>query len=202
MDEEHKETKGETKNDLLIYGILALIIAGVLFLLFNYLNIMNNKNPVAVLDTNMGQIEIELLRDEAPETVDNFVKLAESGFYDGTKFHRIIASFMIQGGDPLSKDEAQRPFWGTGGPDYKFDDEPNDVELVQGVVAMANSGPNTNGSQFFIITAAETPWLQGMHTAFGRVTIGLDVVLNIEKVETGMNDQPVEDVVVEKVSIK
>jgi cyclophilin family peptidyl-prolyl cis-trans isomerase len=163
---------------------------------------MSDSNQIVTLKTSAGDIKIELLADKAPNTVDNFVKLASDGFYDGTRFHRVIKDFMIQGGDPLSRDEGNREMWGTGGPGYTFDDEPNDVALVQGVLAMANAGPNTNGSQFFIITAEATPWLQGAHTGFGRVVEGLDVVLEIGNTETGPGDQPVEDVVLESVVLE
>lgn len=159
-------------------------------------------NKIVILETNLGNITIELLPDEAPKTVENFIKLAEAGFYDNTKFHRVIKDFMIQGGDPLSKDDSKRNIWGTGGPGYKFDDEINNVELVQGVIAMANSGPNTNGSQFFIITAPETPWLQGKHTGFGRVIEGLDVVMKIQGTETQVSDRPVQDVILQTVVVK
>lgn len=156
----------------------------------------------AILETNQGNITIELLPDKAPNTVDNFVRLANEGFYDGTRFHRVIEDFMVQGGDPLSKSKDNMGRWGTGGPGYTFDDEENDVQMVQGVLAMANSGPNTNGSQFFIITAEETPWLQGRHTAFGRVTEGMDVVMAIQSMDTGPNDIPEEDVILQKVTIE
>lgn len=162
---------------------------------------MSESNKVATLKTNKGEIKIELLSADAPNTVDNFVNLASDGFYNGTRFHRIIKDFMIQGGDPLSKEEEKRSLWGTGGPGYTFADEPNGVELVQGVLAMANAGPDTNGSQFFIITAEATPWLQGAHTGFGRVVEGLDIVLEIGGVETGPGDQPVDDIVLESVEI-
>jgi len=107
----------------------------------------------AILKTNYGSVQISFLHDKAPKTVANFIALAEKGFFDGTKFHRVIADFMIQGGDPLSKDDGKQDFWGTGGPGYQFGDEINDEKFVRGAVAMANSGPDTNGSQFFIITA-------------------------------------------------
>lgn len=167
----------------------------------NTQEIMSEGNKTVRLTTNKGDITIELFADKAPETVGYFIKHTEEGLYDGTRFHRVIADFMIQGGDPLSRDEAARSMWGTGGPDYKFNDEPNDVALEQGVIAMANAGPNTNGSQFFIITAEATPWLQGKHTGFGRVIDGMDVVNVINSVETAPNDQPLEDVVVEKVEV-
>lgn len=163
---------------------------------------MENTNSVATITTNLGVIKIELFADNAPNTVANFVKLANEGFYNDTKFHRVIKDFMIQGGDPLSKDDAQINRWGTGGPGYVFNDEQNDVALVNGVIAMANAGPNTNGSQFFIITAEATPWLQGKHTGFGKVIEGLDVVTKIGTTATGAQDKPVEAVVVKSVEIK
>lgn len=162
-----------------------------------------DKITSAIMTTNKGVIEITFSTN-TPETVKNFAKLALSGFYDGTKFHRVIRDFMIQGGDPLSKDDANKVSWGTGGPGYTFNDEasPNDV-FSQGVLAMANAGPNTNGSQFFIVTAiAGTPWLAGKHTVFGHVTKGLDVALRIGDMQTDGADRPVQDVIVEKVEIK
>ncbi len=169
----------------------------------NFKAIMPGINPHAVISTNYGIIEVELLKDKAPNTVANFVKLASGGFYDGTLFHRVIPNFMIQGGDPLTK--SQPTTWavhGTGGPGYAFADEPNDVKLVRGIMAMANAGPNTNGSQFFIITAPATDWLQGKHTAFGRVISGMEVVDKIEQVKRNQNDHPLTDVRIEKVEIK
>lgn len=162
----------------------------------------HNKDQIAVLETNKGVIKIKLFKDKAPKTVDNFIKLANQSFYDGVKFHRMIKDFMIQTGDPNSKDNN----WdddGTGGPGYKFDDEINDIKLTKGKVAMANSGPNTNGSQFFIVTAASTPWLDGKHTVFGEVIEGMDVVAAIENVKTDKdkNDHPAEDVVINKITI-
>jgi len=155
------------------------------------------------MKTNMGEIELELYKEKAPLTVENFVKLANSGFYNGTKFHRVIKDFMIQGGDPNSK-LADWSTHGMGGPGYSFNDETNDIKLVEGIIAMANSGPNTNGSQFFIITAKETPWLDGLHTAFGKVVGGMDIVKKIENVETDKSrgDHPVADVLVESITIK
>lgn len=158
---------------------------------------------VVVFSTSRGMIEIELFADKAPETVANFKKLAGEGFYNGTRFHRVISEFMIQGGDPLSKDVAQKAMWGTGGPGYTFADEINDEKLVQGVLAMANTGsPGTNGSQFFIVTAEATPWLDGQHTAFGRVVSGMETVLDIESTPTDERDRPLEDVVVESIEIR
>lgn len=158
------------------------------------------KYKRAILITNMGEIEVELFTQESPKTASNFFKLAEEGFYDGTKFHRVIKDFMIQGGDPNSKDDD----WsddGQGGPGYKFEDEINDKKLVRGSLAMANSGPDTNGSQFFIVTAKETPHLDGKHTNFGRVVAGMDVVNKIEDIKTNENDHPTEDVVIEKIEL-
>jgi len=147
----------------------------------------------ATLHTNHGAIEVELFEDDAPKTVANFVKLAEDGFYDGVIFHRIIPDFMIQGGDPTGT--------GTGGPGYQFEDEINDHKVVRGALAMANAGPNTNGSQFFIVTTDAAPWLDGKHTVFGRVTSGMDVVDAIEAVEADARDKPREDVVIERVAL-
>ncbi|HEY9584127.1 MAG TPA: peptidylprolyl isomerase [Candidatus Paceibacterota bacterium] len=155
----------------------------------------------ASIVTNYGNIEMEFFPEKAPNTVKNFIKLAQSGFYNGTKFHRVIKDFMIQGGDPNSKGD-DKTLYGRGGPGYKFADEMNDVPLVQGIVAMANSGPNTNGSQFFIITAASTPWLQGKHTAFAKVVAGMDEVLQISMLEKDQNDVPLEPVIVEKINLK
>jgi peptidyl-prolyl cis-trans isomerase B (cyclophilin B) len=147
----------------------------------------------ATLQTNHGSIQLELFPDDAPETVANFVKLAGDGFYDGVVFHRVMEGFMIQGGDPTGT--------GTGGPGYQFDDEPNERRVVRGALAMANAGPNTNGSQFFIVTAEACPWLDGKHTVFGRVTDGMDVVDAISAVETDARDRPLEDVVIERVEL-
>lgn len=157
----------------------------------------------AIITTNKGVIEIEFTKD-SPETVKNFAKLALSNFYDGTRFHRVIKDFMIQGGDPLSKDVANKNIWGTGGPGYTFKDEIHSYDTFpQGTLAMANSGPATNGSQFFIVTAiAGTPWLIGKHTVFGHVTSGLDVALRINNLQTDGRDQPHQDVIVENIEIK
>jgi cyclophilin family peptidyl-prolyl cis-trans isomerase len=157
-----------------------------------------SKISSATIETNVGNIVVEFFSDKAPKTVENFVKLAKSGFYNETKFHRVIRDFMIQGGDPLSKGDNEN-LYGRGGPGYTFKDEINDVKLVRGILAMANSGPNTNGSQFFIITAKETPWLQGKHTAFGKVVGGMNVVDLISKVETKDNDIPVKPIVIKSI---
>jgi cyclophilin family peptidyl-prolyl cis-trans isomerase len=164
--------------------------------------IINNiKNKMVTMETSLGNIEIELYSDKAPKTVEYFIKLANQGFYENTKFHRVIKTFMIQGGDPYTKGE-DTSVYGTGGPGYKFEDEQNDLPMVAGMLAMANSGPDTNGSQFFIITAAETPWLVGKHTVFGKVISGMDVVTKIENTKTGANDLPVTPVIVTKVTVK
>ncbi len=154
----------------------------------------------AVIKTNFGDITIKFYAEESPITVNNFMNLAKAGFYNSTKFHRVIKDFMIQGGDPNSKDDD----WsndGTGGPGYKFQDEINQYKLVKGSLAMANAGPNTNGSQFFIVTASSTPWLDGKHTNFGYVTDGMDVVEKIEKVVVNENDHPTEDVIVSSIEL-
>jgi peptidyl-prolyl cis-trans isomerase B (cyclophilin B) len=147
----------------------------------------------ATIETNHGTIQLELFDEEAPETVANFRKLASEGFYDGLVFHRVIGNFMIQGGCPTGT--------GTGGPGYTFDDEFNEHPIVRGTLAMANAGPNTNGSQFFIVTAEATPWLDGKHTAFGRVLEGMDVVDTIEAQPTDARDKPVDDVRMERVVV-
>jgi len=147
----------------------------------------------ATMLTNHGSIELELFDDAAPKTVQNFLKLAKDGFYDGVIFHRVIQDFMIQGGDPTGT--------GSGGPGYQFEDEFNDHKVVRGALAMANAGPNTNGSQFFIVTTGAAPWLDGKHTVFGQVTSGMDVVDAIEGVDTGPGDKPREDVRIESVTV-
>ncbi|MBI4359675.1 MAG: peptidylprolyl isomerase [Candidatus Jacksonbacteria bacterium] len=161
-----------------------------------------NEQTTVVLKTSKGDITLELFPERAPITVANFFKLAGENFYDGVKFHRVMPDFMIQTGDPLSKDDD----WsddGTGGPGYKFADEVSLADqLVKGTVAMANAGPNTNGSQFFIVTAEATPWLNGKHTIFGRVTEGMDVVDAISRVDRNAQDHPLKDVMIEDVVIK
>jgi cyclophilin family peptidyl-prolyl cis-trans isomerase len=147
----------------------------------------------ATMHTNHGAIELELFDDAAPKTVDNFVKLSKDGYYDGLIFHRVIPDFMIQGGCPQGT--------GTGGPGYEFEDEINDNKVARGALAMANAGPNTNGSQFFIVTIEAAPWLDGKHTVFGRVTSGMDAVDSIEGTETGAQDRPVKDAVIERVEV-
>lgn len=153
-----------------------------------------NAQYTAVLETTAGTIRCELWAGDSPQTVGNFVGLAQAGFYDGTIFHRVIPDFMIQGGCPQGT--------GTGGPGYQFDDESNERELVRGVLAMANAGPNTNGSQFFLITAEATPWLDGKHTPFGKVIDGQDVVNAISGTATGPGDRPRETLTLTAVRIE
>jgi cyclophilin family peptidyl-prolyl cis-trans isomerase len=147
----------------------------------------------ATLHTNKGAIAIELFDDDAPKTVENFKKLAGDGFYNGTIFHRVIPDFMVQGGDPTGT--------GRGGPGYTFEDEQNEHRVERGALAMANSGPNTNGSQFFIVTADSCPWLDGKHTVFGRVTDGMDAVDAISEADRDRNDKPHDDVTIERVEL-
>ena len=150
------------------------------------------RMTTATMHTSEGAIELELFPEDAPKTVGNFTKLAGDGFYDGVVFHRVIPDFMIQGGDPTGT--------GSGGPGYTFEDEFNDHRMVKGALAMANAGPNTNGSQFFIVTAEECSWLDGKHTVFGRVTDGLDVVDAISEVDRDARDMPREAVKMTKVA--
>lgn len=160
------------------------------------------KYNTVILKTSLGDIELKLDATNAPVTVGNFLKLASSGFYDGLKFHRVIKGFMIQGGDPNSKDDAQKASWGMGGPGYKFSDELKGNETYpQGTLAMANAGPNTNGSQFFIVTASPSAPLPPSYTVFGSVVAGLDVALKIENVPTTTGDLPVDDVAINSVEV-
>jgi cyclophilin family peptidyl-prolyl cis-trans isomerase len=145
------------------------------------------------MTTNHGDIVLELFDEDAPETVANFRRLAEKGFYDGLIFHRVIPDFMIQGGCPEGT--------GTGGPGYTFEDEINQHKVVRGALAMANAGPNTNGSQFFIVTTEEAPWLDGKHTVFGEVSGGMDVVDRIGSTQTDSRDRPVDAIGIETLSI-
>lgn len=154
----------------------------------------------AIIKTSLGNITVKFYSDDSPITVNNFLNLAKEGFYNNTKFHRVIKGFMIQGGDPNSK-EGDASTWGMGGAAYKFADEFNQHKLVEGSLAMANSGPNTNSSQFFIVTASSTPWLDGHHTNFGKVVDGLDVVHKIENVKTAGPDRPIKPVTVKEVEL-
>jgi len=191
-------------------GIFYIIIIVIITLLIGYAsnnktinrnNMIKINNQTIIIETSLGNIVIELYSDKAPKTVDNFLKLTQSGFYDNTKFHRVIKGFMIQGGDPYTKGE-DTSIYGTGGPGYKFADELNDLPMVRGMLAMANSAPNTNGSQFFIITAIETPWLVGKHTVFGKVISGMDIVDKIENTKINEDDLPIVPVIVNKILIK
>jgi cyclophilin family peptidyl-prolyl cis-trans isomerase len=145
------------------------------------------------MHTNHGPIELELFEEAAPKTVENFAKLSSDGYYDGLIFHRVIKDFMVQGGCPLGT--------GTGGPGYEFEDEINDNKIVRGALAMANRGPDTNGSQFFIVTTESAPWLDGKHTVFGRVSGGMEAVDSIEGTDTGAQDRPLQDAVIERVEV-
>jgi cyclophilin family peptidyl-prolyl cis-trans isomerase len=145
------------------------------------------------LHTSEGPIEIELFPEDAPKTVENFTKLAGEGFYDGLTFHRVIPDFMVQAGCPRGD--------GTGGPGYTFEDEFNDHRVARGALAMANAGPNTNGSQFFIVTADACPWLDGKHTVFGRVIEGQDVVDRISKADADGRDRPKNPITIDRVEL-
>ena len=208
-------------NKIYILVVVALVLVGG-FIFFNQskegsddtaqeviiekedINQENNipMRTIAVMQTNKGVIELELFSNDAPKTVENFVKLAQEGFYDGVKFHRVIKGFMLQGGDPLSKDDSRQAEWGTGGPGYAFEDEihANNRNIV-GTIAMANAGPNTNGSQFFINTA-DNSFLDTKHTVFGKVIAGAEVVSQIENTETDGSDRPIEHIVIESITIQ
>jgi len=155
----------------------------------------------AILKTSAGDITVKFYNNDSPNTVKNFLTLAQKDFYNNTKFHRVIKDFMIQGGDPLSKND-DRLRHGTGGPDYRFEDEFNKHKLVKGSLAMANSGPNTNGSQFFIVTAPATSWLDGKHTNFGHVVVGMDIVEKIEKTAVDSRDNPVEPITINSIILQ
>ena len=147
----------------------------------------------ATIHTNHGPIELELFDGDAPKTVENFLSLARDGFYDGVSFHRVIPDFMVQGGDPTGT--------GSGGPGYQFEDEINEHAVARGALAMANAGPNTNGSQFFVVTADACPWLDGKHTVFGQVTGGMDVVDRISELPRDARDKPLEPATMERVEV-
>ncbi len=191
--------------------VIILFIGGYLFIFNKEEKSMEQSNNninqsaskvFANMKTNFGDIKLELFSDDAPNTVENFIKLSQSGFYDGVKFHRVIKGFMIQSGDPNSKDDD----WsndGMGGPGYVFADEINSNKVVKGALAMANSGPNTNGSQFFIVTADAATWLDGIHTVFGKVVDGMEIVFKIDnvKVDKARGDHPIEDIIIESIEI-
>ena len=202
-------------NSYIRWLVFAVFLFGAGVMLWSYHSASRNKdnsaeetkiktdyhgNLFAVMETNFGKIKLKLFADTAPMTVENFIKLSKSGFYDGTKFHRVIKGFMIQGGDPNSKDGD----WsddGKGGPGYVFDDEINGHKLVRGALAMANAGPNTNGSQFFVVTASSTPWLDGKHTVFGEVVSGMNVVEKIENLSVNENKHPLKDATIQSIKI-
>ena len=197
-------------NKIYIFLVLAVIVLGSYFLFFqNKERVFIDGNALTppetnmtvIMKTNLGEISLELFNDKAPKTVENFIKLSESGFYDNVKFHRVIKGFMIQSGDPLTKDDSQKNAWGTGGPGFTFPDEIYaENRNVAGTISMANAGPDTNGSQFFINTADNNS-LDTKHTVFGKVTAGMDVVTNIENVPTEGPDRPVQDVIIEKIEL-
>jgi len=215
LEKEEQVIKNKKRKDRLlsVFGVLVVIgLVGVIGYkgtrAGNTNNQDNNKSEVktmtekiGILETNLGTIKFKLFSDAAPKTVENFQTLASNGFYDGVKFHRVIKDFMVQTGDPNSKDDD----WtndGMGGPGYTFQDEINDYKLIRGRVAMANSGVDTNGSQFFIVTKESTPWLDGKHTVFGEVIEGMDVVDKIEAASTNENDHPLEDIVINKALVE
>jgi peptidyl-prolyl cis-trans isomerase A (cyclophilin A) len=168
----------------------------------NNLTDSNTKNMKATIQTNKGNIVLELYSEQTPKTAGNFADLAKKSFYDGTKFHRVISGFMIQGGDPQSKEDGLEMMWGTGGPGYQFEDEiVAGLSNVTGTISMANAGPNTNGSQFFI-NVADNTFLDGKHAVFGKVIEGMDVVMAISQTETKPRDIPVEPVILEKVIVE
>ena len=179
-----------------------IVIMGISILLVTSCS-GGNSMKTATFETNQGSFTIQLDTEKAPITTANFIKLAESGFYDGTRFHRVVPEFMIQGGDPLTKNLSLASQWGTGDPGYKIKDEfHQDLKNVRGTISMANAGPNTGGSQFFI-NVADTGLLNNKHAVFGTVIKGMDIVDSISEVETSgrPQDRPLEDVIVEKVSI-
>lgn len=195
-------------NPSAIFYVIILVIITLLIVFAvgnnkteNKNNMNNIKTEVITMQTSLGNIQIELYPDKAPKNVENFSKLANSGFYENTKFHRVIKDFMIQGGDPNTKTDNTSSY-GMGGPAYKFADEINDLPMVRGMLAMANSGPDTNGSQFFIITATSTPWLVGKHTVFGKVISGMEAVDKIENSKVNDSDLPITPIVLEKVTVK
>lgn len=167
------------------------------------IDIPPDMNPHVMLRTNYGTMEMVLYAADAPKTVENFLRLAREKFYNGTQFHRVIPEFMIQGGDPLTREQPDnRAVHGTGGPGYVFGDESNTHKVVRGALAMANAGPNTNGSQFFIVTTAAAPWLDGKHTVFGEVEgEGMDIVDRIAQVERDQRNHPVDAVVIEEIIV-
>lgn len=192
-----------TKSIITLVITLAAVALLIIFgLKKDQIQTSMNTTHTIIMNTSAGDIVIDMYGDATPKTVENFVTLAQTGFYDGTRFHRIIENFMIQGGDPLSKDLSQKAFWGTGGPDYRFEDEfVPELSNIAGTISMANAGPGTNGSQFFI-NVADNTFLDGKHTVFGMVTEGYDIVEALSQVATDATDKPLEDVVLNSVTIK
>ncbi|MCB9809300.1 peptidylprolyl isomerase [Candidatus Nomurabacteria bacterium] len=190
-------------------GIITLIIVSIAVALFLIFGLIKKQSSLSmeptntiIMNTSAGDITLELYGGATPKTVENFITLAKDGYYDGTRFHRVIENFMIQGGDPLSKDEDQKDAWGQGGPGYQFEDEFVDgLSNVAGTLSMANAGPGTNGSQFFI-NVADNTFLDGKHTVFGKVTEGYDIVEALSQVATDERDRPIEDVVLNSVTIQ
>lgn len=160
------------------------------------------KAVTATIETNLGEIILELWPDKAPKTVENFVKLAKQGFYDGIRFHRIVPGFVIQGGDPQTKDLSKKDLWGTGGPGYKFADEPVVGDYERGALAMANSGPNSNGSQFFVCLTNLSGRLPKNYNLFGKVVKGIEVVDKIAAIPRDSGDRPTSDALMKKVTVK
>ena len=198
-------TKKSGSKVVIIVSLVALILTGGYFLMSDLFTPDDQKlqaRQTVVIETSKGAVELELFPDKAPETVKNFITLAEEGFYEGTRFHRVIENFMIQGGCPHTTDVALQYAWGTGDPGYKFDCEIHDENFnVKGTIAMANAGPNTNGSQFFI-NVNDNVHLNRGHTVFGRVISGMDVVLNISRAQTGQRSIPLEDVFIKQITVK
>ena len=180
----------------LIIGIALFVVVGI----FSFAFLKGGQSNVYSIETPYGVIKVKLY-DETPLHRDNFIKLVQEKKYDGTLFHRVIKGFMVQGGDPQTKDDALMSRWGMGGPGYQFDDEIHGNNRNEpGTISMANSGPNTNGSQFFINTASNN-FLDSKHTVFGHVVSGMEVVSAIESCKTGQNDRPVEPMIINSISV-
>lgn len=197
------------KNKKFLIIAIALLVAGLFFAVLLQLENrgekMDSTGNIAVFETNKGTIKIELYLEQSPITAGNFKKLVEEGFYDGTRFHRVIANFMIQGGDPLSKDVGMKQRWGSGGPGYVIEDEfIKGLSNVRGTLSMANAGPNSGGSQFFINVKDNTylDWdkqpLSSKHPVFGKVVEGMDIVDQISNVQTDSMDRPQEDIIINR----
>ena len=182
-------------------GIIVAAVAVSIFILFFMSEGNTNQNKKVAVQTSHGVFEIELDQENAPKTTDNFLALVDKDFYNGVRFHRVIDDFVIQGGDPISKDADRKSEWGTGGPGYQFEDEIHEEnQNTVYSVAMANAGPNTNGSQFFV-NLGENKHLDERHTVFGKVVSGHDVIDKIAKVETDERDAPIEEVLIKSIVI-